>query len=408
MLVSNHPSWFWKLHERKVEWLILLFVFLLPFGEASHLPVLILLLLSIHGMYKREIRIDAGTRPLIWLAALLIVPLLITASTAYDPIRTLRTVLVFSLYAIAGFYVIVSFKKHLNENLLLYGIAAILLFWTTDALLQFFSGRNLFGWPYNGSRVSGIYNRNMWIGYTLAHLSPFYLEALRRYASKGRRKWAWLLILPFIAVILLSGGRAAWLTMAIVACLYPIYLIQMKMARWHHIGLMMAMLAIIVAASIAISPALEKRMDTSMLAFSMDLEAINKATSLRVDVWSGAWHLFLDAPIIGHGTHAYDPLAHDRGYTQKRFGHEHLYGLQIMVTTGTIGFLAYLLGFFTLCRQFVTSLKQRLITAIPWLATLLILFPLNAHWNFYAPRPASLMWILLIMAFAIDHHHKKR
>jgi O-antigen ligase len=201
---SHHPSWPYSLREHKVEWLVLLFVFLLPFGETSHLPVLILLALGIRDIHRGELRIDAAIRPLVWFAALLTVPLLITAATAYDPARTLRTALIFSLYALAGFYVIDSFRKRLDENFLLYGISAILLFWTADALLQFFSGENVFGWPYNNRRLTGIYNQNMWIGYTLAHLAPFFAEALRRFSSTARRKWVWLLFAPYLAVILLS------------------------------------------------------------------------------------------------------------------------------------------------------------------------------------------------------------
>lgn len=392
--------------QRKVELLILLFVLLLPFGEASHLPVVILVLLGVHDMRRNGWKIGGDSRTLGWVALALIVPLLISSIGAYDAIRTLRTALVFTLYSFAGFYVVRRFREHMDTELVLYGISWILLFWTADALLQYFGGANLFGWPAHSEGITGIYKHNYWIGYTFAHLAPFFLESLRRWAVKPGRKWTWLLVIPFVMVVMLSGRRAAWLTLGLVSSIYVIWLIRRGDIKMRHALVGLAAFVGAIGASVAISPDLMQRVQTSMQVFSGTWEAVNTAGAYRLEVWRGAWLLYQESPLTGVGAHAYDPVVFERGYTSSKFGHAHLYGLDVLLSTGLIGFAAFMAVFCYLCYQLVRSIKLSLPTLPGWLAAISIMLPLNAHWEFYAPRPSSLLWMLLILAIAMAAHYR--
>lgn len=399
-------SWAVRFGQRRVELLVLFFVLLLPFGEASHLPVVMLVLLGGYDMRRNGWKMAADSRAFGWVALALIVPLLISAIGAYDPVRTLRTALVFTLYSFAGLYVVRRFREQMDTEFVLYGISWILLFWTADALLQHFSGTNLFGWPARDDGITGIYKHNFSIGYTFAHLAPFFFESLRRWAVKPGRKWAWLLVIPFVMVVMLSGRRAAWLTLGLVSSIYVIWLIRHGDIKMRHALVGVVAFVGAIGASIAISPELLQRVQESMQVFSGTWEAVNAAGAYRLEVWRGGWLLYQESPLTGVGAHAYDPVVFERGYTSQPFGHAHLYGLDVLLSTGLLGFAAFMAVFCYLCYQLVRSIKLSLPTLPGWLAAISIMFPLNAHWEFYAARPSSLLWMLLILAIAMAAHYR--
>lgn len=399
------PAWF---GQRRAELLVLLFVLLLPFGEASHLPAVIFVFLSVHDIRRNGFSININSRVFVGIAIALIAPLLISAIGAYDISKTLRTALVFTLYSIAGVYVIRHFREQLDIDFLFYGISGILLFWTADALLQYFHGTNIFGWPGRSDGITGMYNHKLWIGYTLAHLAPFLFESLRRWSAKPGFKWTWLLIMPFIMVIMLTGRRAAWVTLGLVSSIYLIWLIRHGDIKMQHALAGVVAFFMAIGATVAISPDLQLRVQTSMHVFSGTWDAVNEAGTNRLEVWKGAWSLYKESPLTGVGAHAYDPFVFERGYTSSKYGHSHLYWLDVLLSTGMIGFVAYMAVFFYLCFKLVQSVKWALPTLPAWLAAISIMFPLNAHWNFYAPRPASLLWMLLILAIAIAAHYRAK
>lgn len=399
------PAWF---GQRRAELLVLLFVLLLPFGEASNLPVAIFVYLSVHDIRRNGFNMNVDSRVFAGIALALIAPLLVSTIGAYDLYRTLRTALVFTLYSIAGVYLIRHFREQLDIDFLFYGITGILLFWTADALLQYLTGTNIFGWPRRIDGITGMYNYKLWIGYTFAHLAPFLFESLRRWSAKPGFKWAWLLAIPFIMVIMLSGRRAAWVTLGLVSSIYLIWLIRHGDIKFRHALVGVVAFFMAIGAAVAISPDLQFRVQTSMKVFSGTWDAVNLAGANRLEVWRGAWLLYKESPLTGVGAHAYDPFVFERGYTISKYGHTHLYGLDVLLSTGVIGFVAFVAAFFYLCVKLVQSIKLALPTLPTWLAAISIMFPLNAHWNFYAPRPASLLWMLLILAVAIAAHCRAR
>ncbi len=398
---SSWQNWFLRHH---VEWLVILFVLLQPFGESFLLPVIILLLLSLNSFYREGVRSLPNLSLYVSVALLLTIPLLIASVSAYKIDKTLVTALYFILYAVAGVYVIRRLAKSFSSNFLFYGIAAILMFWTLDALIQYFVGHNLFGWPYNGYRLTGIFHPKMRIGIIFAHLSPFLIEAGRRLSQHSGHNWHWLFLAPFLAVILFSGSRSAWLTLLIVSFVY--FVILLRHRAFKVIGQVLLLLALSASVSILVSESLQVKLTQTVSGFSTDPEALNEATSLRVDVWRGAWQLFLDSPITGIGVKALGDLGFQRGYTPIPFGHAHFYGLDVLMVTGIIGFVAYLAAFGLIFWKAVISVWYETKAFPFWLAAVAMMLPLNVHWEFHGARSYAWLWMLLFLAFAVEYRYQ--
>lgn len=395
--IASWPAWARRCH---VELLVLLFVFLLPFGETFHLPVFILLVLSVMNLRRERLPRERGLFQYVGIAVLLTAPLLVSAIGAHDPEKTLLTAFVFVLYAVAGLYVIRRFEKEFDLELLLYGISAILLFWTMDALIQYFAGRNLLGWPYNGTRLTGMFHPDMRIGIVFAHLAPFLIAAIHWQALRSGKNWTWLLLVPVIAVILLGGSRASWVTLILVLAAYSLLFLHRGVYRLWQIALV---LALALGGSLMISGDLHERMALTLRGISTDVEAINEATSLRVEAWRGAWRLFQDSPITGVGVEALPELGFQRGYTRIPFGHSHFYALDVLLVSGIVGFIAYLTAFGAVCKQGFDAFREAGYAFPFWLAAAAMMFPLNVHWEFHGVRPYAMMWLLLILAFAVSN-----
>lgn len=401
---SPTPVWRDWLVRRHVELLVILFVVVQPSGEIFLLPVIILLLLSLSSFYREGIRSLPNLSLYVSIALLLTVPLLITSVSAYKVDKTLITALYCILFAVAGVYVIRRFAESFCADFLFYGIAAILIFWTFDALIQYFVGHNLFGWPYNGFRLTGVFHPKMRIGIVFAHLSPFLIEAGRRLSQRSGHNWHWVFLAPFLAVVLLSGSRSAWLTLLIVSFVY--FVILLRHRAFKVIGQALLLLALSASVSVLVSESLQVKLTQTVSGFSTDPEALNEATSLRVDVWRGAWQLFLDSPVTGVGVKALGDLGFQRGYTFIPFGHAHFYGLDVLMVTGIIGFVAYLVAFGLVFWKAAGSVWNETKAFPFWLAAAAMMLPLNMHWEFYGVRSIAWLWMLIFMAFATEHRYQ--
>ncbi|MBE0436514.1 MAG: O-antigen ligase family protein [Methylomicrobium sp.] len=398
------PSWRDRLMCRHVELLVILFVVVQPFGEIFLLPLIILLLLSLNSFYREGIRSLPNLSLYVGVSLLLTVPLLIASVSAYKIDKTLITALYFMLYTVAGVYVIRRFAKSFSSDFLFYGVAAILIFWTFDALIQYFVGHNLFGWPYNGYRLTGIFHPKMRIGIIFAHLSPFLIEAGRRLSQRSGHNWHWLFLAPFLAVVLLSGSRSAWLTLLVVSFVY--FVILLRHRAFKVMGQVLLLLSLSASVSVLVSESLQVKLTQTVSGFSTDPEALNEATSLRIDVWRGAWQLFLDSPVTGVGVKALGDLGFQRGYTPMPFGHAHFYGLDVLMVTGIIGFVAYLIAFGLVLWKAAFSVWYETKAFPFWLAAGAMMLPLNMHWEFYGVRSIAWLWMLIFIAFATEYRYQ--
>ena len=380
--------------------LIFLYILLIPYGESSLTIMLVFSLCAIYMLIKGNISIGADYRPWIVITLALTIPIGISLFTAVRFDKTLIVLVTFLLHALAGLYVIHQFRKQHHRELITVGIAAIVGLWTLSALPYQIRGLETSILQQWVGHITGNYGNFPNVGNVLAHLSPFYFEALYRLSKKLNNRWPWLLAIPLILSILMAGGRAGWIVLILVMAIFTIRLIAVRHFSKLAIALGLTATLIAVLASALTLPHVERRVAQSLLALDGGSEALNRAGSGRWQMWMGGLELADEKLMIGHGTHATGNLLDERNLVVRNDGYEHLYWLEVLLATGLAGLLLYLAAFSYLVFLLIRRTDWSGYSFSPMLAAICILFPLNVHWEFYSSRPASFMWMLLMLAYA--------
>lgn len=409
-VTSFFKSKVYWIQQRAPELLVILFLALLPLDEAKHLPVLVFLVVFIVRAFKRNIPISFHLKWYVISCLLLLLPMVFSLFVAVEKQELIQEIVRWSLYMLAGIALVLWFQERIYPAVLVYGIAAVLLFWSVDALIQYFVGRNILGFEYNSLRLTGVFHPNMRIGNMLAHWSPFLFEAFRRISmsSTSRFKhWIWLFVLPVFAVILLSGSRAAWLVMLVNVPIYVLYLIYRGALNWKVLVVSGLILITALAFVIGSSPEMKNRFEASLGFISFDVDQMNRASSNRIPIWLDGWDVFKKNPVLGIGKgnihRELDQLDTHRGSSQ---GHMHLFGLDVLLFTGLVGFIFYACFLIVMFRFWWHHIRQgHHLAFASGLALVLMCMPINVHWGFYTLRSGSLMILFLAIAFGVYSHY---
>jgi O-antigen ligase len=391
-------------------WLV---VGLLPFGRSAELGTLLCLIGTIM-LFAREPRALAdhpGARLLLGLLAAYVAAAVVSAVDAVRPGHSWITVAGLLRYAPLGIYVCFAVRRNSRVRPLLDAVAAVIVVWAVDAWIQMLTGWSL-GGHAGATRISGIFGAgNLKLGPALAVLSPFVLWAARvRWARRG-------LLLAFLLLlgpILLAGERSAWLMYALVGLAFawreagslP------RFAGWSGAALLLAALAMGLAWKV--SPRFEARMQRTLLVFSGSPQAVNTATSGRLDIWHVAWRMFQAHPFNGVGVRdfryaypAYAP-ADDHFVVAEPCGpgqgacHPHQIVLEVAADTGSIGLLLWLGGAIAAWRFWRQAGIEARRRAFPVSVALgVMVFPLNTHLAFYSAWWGLLFWWLLALWCAV-------
>ncbi len=291
-------------------------LFLLPFGRASELPILIGALYALAAWRREPRRVFAPRYRLALLAfAGYWLPELVSAFDSIAPDKSWLEVATDLRYLPFAMFTVDALATAAVRRQLLWWSALLLAFWILDALLQSTLGVG-FGGALETDRVSGIFgDDNLKLGPVLAVLSPLpVLVALDRY---GRRIAALVWLLAAIAV-LLAGARGGWISFAVVtlALLWRVAATPRRFA----LGLMLCIIAATAAmsASYALSERFAGRVDRTLAAFDGTRAGLETALAYRASIWNTAIDMSLAHPINGVGVRAfrYDYIAHARADDQ--------------------------------------------------------------------------------------------
>jgi O-antigen ligase len=392
----------WGRHN--LTWLLLVIaLFGFAWGELYR-PVFIGL--ALYGIFlvwrhRRALWSNPQVRLLAVLFACLWLPMLASLPDAADSGRSYGTTARYLIYLLAGVAVLRLPWSGDASRRLLWGCFAILLFWTADGLVQFATGANVLGYPvFPGGRLTGMFEGSPRLGLVLAILSPLYFEAVRR-LSQGWR-WAWLMLLPFVAVILLGGSRASWMIFLVGVSLYSWHFVRvqdgsMPWSRWVWRG----MLILLVAGGILTQVDwLSSRAVQMVNLTSGDYQLANAATALRLPLWQAAWAMANEHWLNGVGVHNYgvvfprvcaDLALNFPGCSQ---GHPHFLLAEIGAETGLIGLIGYLVFLVIVSLHTYKSFRSE--GAIWGMSILLAAFPLNSTLPFNAIFSSTLLWLLII------------
>lgn len=391
---------------------ILLLIFSFSLGELYRHLIVILAICGIYAWsrYFKPLNHEPATRLLIALFLCIWIPMLISLFDAGLITRSASVTARFLIFPLAGVIIMYWLLWPSMARILLWGTMGIMLFWTFDGLIQFSFGHDIFGHPaYISGRLTGTFANWPHLGVILAIFLPVYLEALYRLSQKSY--WAWLLIIPVIAVILLGGSRSSWILTGVALIAYFICFQRAgRVFSWRRGFLLVVIAAFTVGAIIWNVDWLSQRVQNTMGLFSGDYTEIRQATSIRTPVWATALNMTTDHWFNGVGPRSFQSfypqytVMTDDPFIDQPAGHPHLFALEVSAETGLVGLAGYMIFFILLIRQFRNSLTLHHMDAIPWgIAGLVAAFPLSSTMSFYAYFSSSLMWTLIIIYIALDN-----
>jgi O-antigen ligase len=401
------------LSPRWPVWLVFAFLVVLPFGNAFEAPLAAMAAIGLWRLVTqpRAVLADVATRRVVALFLVIWLPMLVALPDAVNAQRSLETVLVFVRFPLAGVFIVAALKDAAARRWLISACGLLLLFWAADGLVQLIFGRDLLGFPYNGTRVSGLFNAKLALGHVLAVASPVVYETLRRHAAG--RAWPWLAVLPYLAVIVATGSRAAWVMAALAGTLYAAYRVRElpRAQRWQMLARAAAGV-VALGVALALVPAVRDKAASTAGLFSGDYARANEATSLRLPIWASASRMIADHWINGVGPRGFryaypqyaapgDPyIAKDPHHGPT---HAHQMLLEILSETGIVG-LAGLVAFYVLLARIALRLDPATAhEALPWFsAAAAAVFPLNTGLAFYASFWSATLWWFVLVAVAFS------
>jgi len=338
-------------------------------------------------------------------------PLLFSLPDAANFAHSAQTAFPYVRFLFMGIYVL-SEKDNLallpRLQLACFCVAA---FWGIDGCIQYLAGMNLAGFPYEPGHITGMFYPRNTIAHILAAFSPIYFETIRMYSK--RYKWLWLLLLPLITVILLSGRRAAWLMLGISLCGYLYYLFRYTVVS-EAIKRSLSAIAIVSLMAVVFfilgNKPLQNRIVITAGLFSLDYEAADLATARRFPIWETSITVFRDNWINGVGPrgfrHVYQQYSTaDNFWYKTPPTHPHQLLFEVMVETGLIGIAGLILFVWMIYRSFITS--PELGVVFTWLlSVLIIIFPFSSNLAFYSSYWASVIWWFLVLSYLALKHSK--
>lgn len=410
MHVTTHK--YLQLSEKAYLWIksnlafVLIILALVLFTSKSlyNIPVSIMAAIGLWGTIKspHSVIMNPQVRIFFMLFLCLWVPLLISLPDAVNISHSSKTVFAYLRFLFMGIYLLQERNALFQSSKLTTSIFFVALFWVTDALIQYTAGVDLFGYPYEPGHITGMFYPRNTIAHILAALSPLYFEQIRIYSKKF--DWSWILILPLLAVILLSGRRAAWVMLAISIFGYCIYLNKINRAKKGLIkkfAIITGACAVTLVLVVSTNKPLQDRIITTVGLFSLDYELIDIATARRLPIWETALAVFQENRFNGIGPrgfrHVYQQYSDKSNYWHETgVTHPHQMILEILAETGLVG-LAGLLVFICLFSHYFINRHQFLIL-FPWcLCVFIVMFPLNTNMAFYGSFWSSVTWWFLIL-----------
>ena len=180
--------------------------------------------------------------------------------------------------------------------------------------MQLTSGTGLLGFPYEKSRLTGVFYPKYTLGVALAVLAPFCLEAVRQLSS--RSLWPAIALIPYVLIILLAGSRSSWGVFTLVVIGYGLYLFKWSdstnlslraVGRVAAIGVLLIVGLSIVFSDTAgkTGQAVGERVAQITPMFSDDKAAIDGALAYRLSLWETGANMLSANWLNGIGPRGY-------------------------------------------------------------------------------------------------------
>jgi len=409
-----------RLQTEWASWLAVAFIALLPFSRLSEIPLsaFAISLVFVARQSGQRARMRAAATFIVPLFLCYWVPMLVSTFDSFDLQKSAVQTLAALRYLAAALALSVLLEAPSSRERVLRWTAWLLVFWSIDAFVQLFLGRDLFGIAMHPDRLNALFiKKYQFFGPTLAMLSPLVLEHARR----NWRPWVWALSFALLlGAVMIAGMRAGWLTMALVLATYMLLLLKRENRELRRTVFAIPALAVIVlAVSYFASPLFQERLSVSHAFTLGEEQALDVSSMERLSIFQTAVKMYREHPVNGVGVRAF-PAAYlvyaepgdvliEKSGGRSGATHAHNVVLEVMADTGSIGLLGLVAAIVLVMRQRRLTTPAERWEAFPYaLALFLILFPLNSHFAIYGTYTSSLIWYLVGLWGASLHYNIHR
>jgi putative inorganic carbon (hco3(-)) transporter len=400
--------------EPHIHWLLILSALaLMPLEQAGYNTAIVVLgvaglivMIRTPGIFR-----DSRFQLFLALLACILLPMTVSLIGAAEPERSARTTAALLRFPFAAAFVIATLQHPIARRWLHVGVFIVAGVWTIDGLIQWQLGRNIFGFPYDGANLTGMFHPRRVIGLILAALLPVLLDLAwrmtRRQPALGVA--AWLIVAAVPLVILLGGSRTSWMMLTVGILGWGIY--RYVCSDWPK-KTVVALAAIVMLAVavpfVAKLPGMESRLEQTQQLFRGDYEAIDEATSGRLPIWEISIAMWRDHWLSGVGPRGFRYLYPDYADEDTPWispdgatgaSHPHQTVLEVLTEAGIIGLAGFALFWVLFVRAALRCGNE---DAWPWiLAVMLVFFPLNTHMAIYGSYWSHLSWLLVMIMAAM-------
>ena len=290
--------------------------------------------------------------------------LIINSFFSYDSSLSLSRTIPYIRFGIL-FLAISFFLNDKNFKLNFYRI--ILIFLTAiciDAIIQFFFGINLLGYPsLHVSRISSFFNEELILGSFLLKMYPLFLASIIFFYKKNLLKNKLIFISLVILLtfsIYISGERTAFYNFLICNFILLFILYKKKFIK-YYILILLIFPIMILGANIKNYNVLDRYLDVKNTIFNNT--SIFLFSQTHENHFVSAYKIFKSKPVLGYGVKTFKYLCqktefHPIGCST----HPHNIVMQFLSELGILGFLFYLFAFlyflYNLFKLFISKIKN--------------------------------------------------
>lgn len=333
------------------------------------------------------------------------IPVMISFIDTLNVSRTLSVIGRLIRYFFISVLVILMVEDDANDDKLLKYTFYALLFICIDAMAHWVFQFNVYGSnPIpGGGRVRGIFGKAHHLSYYLGTLAPVIFLFLFKKWEKQKSLLTGVMIgailCSLICAVIIGGARAGIVSLLVSVFLFVIYLFAQGRIQ-HKLRFITVMLGVI-AISVGIasqSEAVQKRFKLTTTV-AQDSSFMHRFTTSRTHLWDATLKVIPQHLVNGTGARAFDAayqkLPND--YKESTYVyHSHMHGLEVLVETGIIGFIPYLLVCLYLFIRIFTARSGNV-----WLMVALVaMMPINTHLGLFEVYWMPMIWLPLMIGLA--------
>lgn len=287
-----------------------------------------------------------------------------------------------------------------------------LLFIAIDAIIQWQTDYHILGYdPVWGDRVFGVFVGKAHLSYFLGTFAPIVFFFLYQ---KIEAKITWLRIfLAIIAILILTiaifigGARAGMISLFVSTLLFVIYLLYNGKIK-HKLRFFgtIALIAIIGIAIVSQLDVVQARFEATTTVTGSE-PFLERFTSYRTLLWEVGFSEVPNYWFNGVGPRAFNEVYQTWPQEYQFMDYiwqPHLHGLEVLIETGIVGFIPYLLVLLYLFIRMFTAKSGNMWIMMGFVA----IMPINSHIGLYEGYWMSLAFPSIMIGLALAYQADRK